>query len=199
MESKKLLIDFSSNTRNKGKDKDKDKDKDKKVEMEKERKKRVVTTTNQWIKNELTSQQELELLQQIKNEQFLEKDKDKEKTPNDSQIKLVLQQLNYKIAGYRCQDIEKSKYNEEKFVTMEKIVDLLLSCNTICYYCKKPTKILYDFVREPQQWTLDRMDNDFGHNCDNVSIACLQCNLRRKTMYHERYVFTKQMVITKTG
>ena len=61
--------------------------------MEKERKKRVVTTTNQWIKNELTPEQELELLQQIKNEKFLEKDKDKEKTPNDSQIKLVLQQL----------------------------------------------------------------------------------------------------------
>ena len=197
MESKKLLIDFSS----KGNSKGKYKEKEKKVEMEKERKKRVVTTTNQWIKTVLTPEQELELLQQIKNEHFIEKntEKDKETPQNLQQVKLVLQQLNYKIAGYRCQDIEKSKYNEEKFVTMEKIVDLLLSCNTICYYCKKPTKILYDFVREPQQWTLDRMDNDFGHNCDNVSIACLQCNLRRKTMYHERYVFTKQMVITKTG
>jgi hypothetical protein len=26
-----------------------------------------------------------------------------------------------------------------------------------------------------------------------VEIACLNCNLRRRTMYHERYVFTKQM------
>ena len=69
MDSKKLLIDFSPNIRNKGKDNETNK----KVEMEKERKKRVVTTKNQWIKNELTPQQELELLQQIKNEEFLEK------------------------------------------------------------------------------------------------------------------------------
>jgi hypothetical protein len=68
-----------------------------------------------------------------------------------------------------------------------------------CYYCRKKVKILYEYVREEDQWTLERIDNKRGHNNDNVEIACLSCNLRRRTMYHERYVFTKQMNIIKTG
>ena len=51
-----------------------------------------------------------------------------------------------------------------------------------------------------KQWTLERIDNGMGHNKDNVEIACLLCNLRRRTMYHERYVFTKQMMnVVKIG
>jgi len=57
--------------------------------------------------------------------------------------------------------------------------------------------ILYENVREPLQWTLERIDNDFGHNKNNVEIACLNCNLRRRTMYHERYLFTKELSIVK--
>ena len=58
-------------------------------------------------------------------------------------------------------------------------------------------EILYEKVREPKQWTLDRIDNRYGHNKENVLIACLDCNVRRKTMYHERYAFTKQLNIVK--
>jgi hypothetical protein len=60
-------------------------------------------------------------------------------------------------------------------------------------------KILYEHVREPKQWSLERIDNDYGHNKNNVEIACLSCNLRRKTMYHERFIFTKQLNIVKNG
>jgi hypothetical protein len=58
-------------------------------------------------------------------------------------------------------------------------------------------QILYEYVRESNQWTLERLDNDFGHNKGNVEIACLNCNLRRRTMYHERYLFTKELSIVK--
>ena len=40
-------------------------------------------------------------------------------------------------------------------------------------------------------------DNKIGHDIGNIEIACLSCNLKRKCMYHERYVFTKQMKIVK--
>ena len=63
----------------------------------------------------------------------------------------------------------------------------------ICYYCKERVQIMYEFVREPKQWTLERLDNDFGHNRNNVAIACLHCNLRRRTMAKERYLQTKEM------
>jgi len=52
-------------------------------------------------------------------------------------------------------------------------------------------------VREQCQWSLDRIDNNYGHNYDNLFVTCLSCNLRRKTMYHERYEFTKQLTISK--
>jgi hypothetical protein len=68
-----------------------------------------------------------------------------------------------------------------------------------CYYCKESVVLLYEYVRDPKQWTLERIDNSRGHNKDNVEIACLQCNLRRRCMYHERYLFTKQMNIVKRG
>ena len=55
--------------------------------------------------------------------------------------------------------------------------------------------ILYSFVREPKQWTLERLNNVFGHNRDNVVLSCLQCNLRRRCILAERYVQTKQMSI----
>ena len=35
--------------------------------------------------------------------------------------------------------------------------------------------------------------SDFGHNFDNVSIACLNCNLRRRTMYHGRFTATQEI------
>ena len=52
-------------------------------------------------------------------------------------------------------------------------------------------------MREEKQWSVERIDNNFGHNKENVTIACLECNLRRKTMYHERFKFTKQLTIVK--
>ena len=58
-------------------------------------------------------------------------------------------------------------------------------------------QLLYRHVRESTQWTLERIDNDHGHNRNNVEIACLGCNLRRRCMYHERFVFTKQLQIRK--
>ena len=48
-----------------------------------------------------------------------------------------------------------------------------------------------------KQWSLERIENQYGHNKENVEIACLSCNLGRRTMYHERYLFTKQLEIIK--
>ena len=39
------------------------------------------------------------------------------------------------------------------------------------------------------EWTIERIDNSIGHNKGNVEISCLNCNLRRRTMHYERYLF----------
>ena len=85
-----------------------------------------------------------------------------------------------------------------EFIDISFVISKLIECPT-CYYCKDNVQLIYEFVREPKQWTLDRIDNSHGHNRNNVEISCLRCNLRRRIMHHERFVFTKQLVIKKSG
>ena len=112
-------------------------------------------------------------------------------------VDFIQQQIKQKIYGYKSQDLLKSKYDESKFVDYAKILEMMVASDMKCYYCHKPYLVIYEYVREPRQWTVERIDNKFGHNKDNIEIACLDCNLHRRTMYHERYVFTKNLNIVK--
>ena len=165
--------------------------KTKTVKTEKEKKKRQITNETKWTfgEPELSSPNQWDFIQQIYNKDIRE--------TNKKTCDIVLQQLNGKINGYKSQDIEKGLLDLEKFVDMDSVIKLLVDSKNICYYCQQSVQVLYEFVREPRQWTLDRLDNAHGHNKDNVVISCLQCNLRRKTMHPERYVFTKQLIISK--
>jgi hypothetical protein len=109
----------------------------------------------------------------------------------------IIQELQKKIGGYKTQDIHKRLFDSTKIVNLEDVIDLLHDCKMTCYYCKKEVHVLYEIVREVSQWTLDRLDNKLGHNHGNVVIACLKCNLNRKTMYHERYAFTRTFTLVK--
>ncbi len=115
----------------------------------------------------------------------------------DTYCKEIHRQINYKIHSYRSQDIKKSLYDEAKFVDHNYVMELLREKQLLCFYCRETVQLMYETVRDGKQWTLDRIDNSMGHNRGNVEIACLTCNLRRRTMYHERYVFTKQLKIVK--
>jgi hypothetical protein len=66
-----------------------------------------------------------------------------------------------------------------------------------CHYCACETYLLYEFVREMKQWSIDRIDNDLGHNIDNYHLACLDCNLKRRRRTDEKFLFTKQLNIVK--
>jgi hypothetical protein len=156
-------------------------EKSKKVKLEKPKKKRVVTQTIDWEK----AVEELEKIENI--EEIIDIDEE------TKSCKIILQQIKRKISGYLGQDREKNIVDKEKFVNTQDVISLFKTSKMICYYCKERTEIMYEFVREPKQWTLERLDNSFGHNRDNVVISCLSCNLRRRTMAKERYLQTKAM------
>ena len=111
--------------------------------------------------------------------------------------KILLRAVRTKQHGYRAQDLEKSLFDVDRFVDTKTIFEKLADASLECFYCKQEVLVFYTYCRDPKQWTLERVDNQFGHNRDNVEIACLQCNVRRRTMYHERYQMTKQCVIRK--
>lgn len=157
----------------------------KKTITEKPKKKRVITAEEKWTfsQDDILSESQIDFLNPILDETI-------ENTPKSN---LILTQVKNKIAGYKGQDIEKKILDLTRFVTKEKVFELFEESKLICYYCKKPTRVVYEYVRDPRQWSLERLDNSMGHNSDNVVLSCLQCNLKRRCMNPERYLKTKAM------
>ena len=109
----------------------------------------------------------------------------------------VKKELERKIKSYKMQDIKKDKLNDEKLIKIDECIDKLVLSKMKCYYCMEDMLLVYENVREPKQWTLDRIDNSIGHHTDNVVISCLDCNLKRRTMNDKKFRFSKQMKIIK--
>jgi len=115
-----------------------------------------------------------------------------------SEYRKALSQLEVKLNSYKQQDIIKKRYDATAFIKTKEVIDKLHECGLKCHYCNEKTYILYDLVRETKQWTLDRINNDIGHNTDNVLISCLDCNLKRRRTSKDAFLFTKQLTIVKS-
>ena len=110
--------------------------------------------------------------------------------------KELLREIDKKIASYKNQDINKNKYNNNN-ITQEQVIEQLVTSKLKCYYCKHNMLIFYNKVRDIEQWTLDRINNDLPHSEENVVVCCLQCNLQRRCQNKEKFLFTKQLKIIK--
>ena len=115
----------------------------------------------------------------------------------DEVSKIAIQEINKKIYSYKQQDKLKKLFNEIKFLTFDSIINKMIECELKCRYCKIGMNVLYDISREVNQWSVDRIDNDLGHNIDNFHLACLDCNLKRRRRTDEKFLFTKQLNIVK--
>ena len=106
-------------------------------------------------------------------------------------------EINKKIASYKKQDVDKKRYVESQFITFDETIEILCTSKLLCYYCCKKMCIFYDHVREKNQWTLDRVDNDVCHSKANLVVSCLSCNLQKRRRESEAFKFMKQMKIEK--
>jgi hypothetical protein len=106
---------------------------------------------------------------------------------------ILLNEIKKKLQGYKQQDIKKHIYDKDNFCNISTTIHLLTDTNLICYYCKENMKIIYDDVKDEKQWTLDRIDNNNGHNINNVLICCLKCNLKRRKQNMVRFHFAEKM------
>ena len=116
---------------------------------------------------------------------------------NNDITQIVIQEINKKIYGYKHQDIIKKKLDIEHFIDFKCVINKMIECELKCRYCKCEMVILYDITREMKQWSVDRIDNNKGHNKDNFHLACLDCNLKRRRKTDENFLFTKQLNIVK--
>lgn len=111
----------------------------------------------------------------------------------------ILSELQKKLQGYIQQDKQHGFYDENSIMKTHDIIELLVTSKLQCSYCKKAIYVLYKNVRQPDQWTLDRIDNTQGHNVGNCVASCYKCNVQKKQMDDTKFRFTKQMKIIKQG
>lgn len=116
---------------------------------------------------------------------------------NNNYCSLMKSEIQKKINSYKNQDVKKDKYDESLFTSYENVLELIISQKVKCYYCKCSMYILYDKYREKRQWSLDRINNDIGHNKDNLVASCLECNLKRRNMNCDRFKKGKILKIIK--
>jgi len=111
--------------------------------------------------------------------------------------KFFIKEIKNKLDGYARQDTENDVKDLSAFISLNATIELLLVGKLRCAYCRECCELIYKDVMASRQWTLDRVDNDRGHNDGNVVLACLACNLQRRTMDAERFKFGKQLRIIK--
>ena len=111
--------------------------------------------------------------------------------------KFFIKEIKNKLDGYARQDNENDVKDLSAFISLNATIELLLVGKLRCTYCRECCELIYKDVMAPRQWTLDRVNNDQGHNDGNVVLACLACNLQRRTMDAERFKFGKQLRIVK--
>ena len=158
---------------------------------EKEKKMRVETKTWGLNNDDLSFETQLHLLKIIFNKEI-----SSEKIIN-KHIAMIVSHIKAKISSYKQQDILKNKLNDSDFVSLNDVIELLFESQMKCHYCSCETYLLYEVVRENKQWSLDRINNEIGHNRNNLLIACLECNLKRRRTNKDAFFFTKNLKIVR--
>jgi hypothetical protein len=153
--------------------------------IDKELKKRVESEKWTFSEEHYNYENQLKMIQNISN------------NITDEVSKIAIQQINRKLYSYKQQDIIKKFFNNDKFLTFESVINKMIECQLKCRYCTKEMNVLYDISREMRQWSVDRINNDLGHNIGNFHLACLDCNLKRRRRTDEKFLFTKQLNIIK--
>lgn len=111
---------------------------------------------------------------------------------------ICIKAIERKIMGYKYQDNKKDLHNQNELISLQEAKQKLLDCDLKCNYCSKIVKVIYRVVRDPLQWTLDRIDNKKNHSNDNTIISCLHCNLKRRNINKDKFEFSQNMIIVKS-
>lgn len=194
--TKKMIILTNS-------DKNTDKNSDIKNIKKKEKEKKMRVETNTWglDSEDLAFETQLELLRQISqtinDPKNINNKESNNKEPNNKEKQMIIGHIKTKLSSYKQQDILKKKFSALDFVSYNDVLTLLNESNMKCYYCNCETYLLYEIVREMKQWSLDRINNDIGHNKNNLVICCLECNLKRRRTNKDAFFFTKNLKIHK--
>jgi len=110
---------------------------------------------------------------------------------------LLKREINKKLNGYKTQDKRNNILDLNYVISLDLVIEKLMTCKLKCFYCVDHCELLYKNTFSKKQWTLDRVDNNYGHNGNNVVICCLECNVKRGEMDSERFKRGKEIKIVR--
>ena len=110
---------------------------------------------------------------------------------------LAKREISKKINGYKSQDIQKELLDLNRLISLDQTIEKLMVSKLKCFYCKENCELLYKNTLAKKQWTLDRFNNEYGHNHDNVVICCLECNIKKGEMDSDRFKKGKDIKIIR--
>ena len=102
-----------------------------------------------------------------------------------------------KLKSYKNQDIIKKHIDLDIFISLCDCIELLVVSKLKCVFCKENCLLIYKNIYDKKQWTLDRIDNNYGHNHNNVSICCYECNIKIGDMNRDRFKKGKEIKIVR--
>jgi len=73
-------------------------------------------------------------------------------------------------------DIKYNRYDELNFVNYNYLKNLILESNDRCCYCSCELQYIH---YNHSLGTIERLNNNIGHNIGNCKIACHRCNLSK--------------------
>lgn len=111
--------------------------------------------------------------------------------------KTILYELKQKFNSYKYQDKHKHKFDNIQHITFDQLIHKLYNSNLKCYYCNIDLFLFHSKKRIHNQWSLERLNNNLGHYDTNTCIACLKCNLQRRTDNYEYFKQGKSLIIEK--
>jgi hypothetical protein len=120
-----------------------------------------------------------------------------EENTNSEPGVLTKREISNKITGYKNQDKQNNILDLNYIISLVDVIEKLMACKLKCFYCRENCELLYKNTFSKKQWTLDRIDNNYGHNHDNVVICCLECNVKRGDMDSERFKRGKEIKIVR--
>jgi len=77
------------------------------------------------------------------------------------------------IYSSKANDIKYNRYDELNYVNYDYLKNLILESNDRCCYCQ--CEIQYKYYTD-NLGTIERLNNNIGHNIGNCKIACRKCN-----------------------
>jgi len=113
--------------------------------------------------------------------------------------KIFIKEIKKKINNYKSQDNKKfidNSYNIN-FITFNDIIEKLIASKLSCYYCNNKIFIIYKYIRDDYQWTLDRLNNHDIHSNNNTIISCYKCNIQRRTKNSNKFKLSKDIINIK--